>query len=216
MDQSLYENFFLKDNYYLCLPFKQGNAYFRVVSHEDMIINPGATAGQLGYIGDVTPGSLSSQVENSKPVNKYMMEPKDESLIYHMCWGASPSVAQIYMYYPANQSLQDLRDIRTESDEEFGFIYGRDSPYHNPNPQLTEVFTLKGIHPAWKARIPSSCSATTYPCLMRFVMRKYKVEVLMNTKDTPVDARAASLASRRSFAGLSGVDVPDWLGKYIS
>jgi hypothetical protein len=216
MDMSqIWDQFFLKDNYYLALPFQNGTAYFRIKRHEDVIINPGAVAGQLGYIADVTPGNISDQYENTKPTLKYMLEPKDTNLLYHIIWGGSPSCGQFYMYYPANQSLGDLRDVRSESNEEFGFIYGRDSPYHNPNPQLTEFFTAKDIHPAWKVRIPSSCSAATYPCLMRFYVRKYYVDTLTNTADNPVDTKVMSIASRRS-AELLKVPAPSWLAGNVA
>jgi hypothetical protein len=204
---------YLKDGWYLCLLFREGNAYWKVKAHEDVIVNPGATAGQLGYIGDVTSGAISAQVENTKPTLKYMLEPKSKDMIYHVIWGGTPGYAQFYQYYPANESLADLRDPRTESDEEFGFVYGRDSPYYAPNPQLAEFFTLQDMHPAWKARVPASVtSPATTACKMRYYVRKYKVELLKDTpQNSPITANVVQMASRRSFGGLKLVNAPSWL-----
>jgi hypothetical protein len=200
------------DGWNLCLLFREGNAYWRVKAHEDMIVNPGATAGQLGYLGDVASGGITASFENTKPTLKYMLEPKSKDLIYHVFWGATPGYAQFYQYYPANESLADLRDPRTESDEEFGFVYGRDSPYYNPSP-LSEFFTLQDMHPAWKARVPASVTdPASSACKMRFYIRKYKVELL---KDAPrgssITAQVVQTASRRSLGGLKLVNAPSWL-----
>jgi hypothetical protein len=154
--------------------------------------------------GQNTTGTDWSEITDSQ--GRYLLEPEFEGNIFQVYYGVYPSYAWIYRRYPSNVDRGSLRGVRTIGDRTYrvGKIDGQKSPYRTPSP-LTELFTMKGMHPAFLGYHPYLEPATT-TIRLNFYVTKYGVRYL----SSPTEAQKAK-AQVRILGGEALIEIPQWL-----
>lgn len=186
-DRSEYR--FLNKEDVLSLTFKEGEAFFRIVRTGVTTLKDDGTAARFGYLADVAPDAASGWVQIQNAASRNMLVPKDDHEIWHVGWGVTPNIAEIYRQYPPGKDRNSLLDPIL-ADGVYGMVQGYDAPYQEINLDHTEFFTMKSdLHPAFKARIPATAgiAADSFAVKMRFVIHKYEVEYLRQTTQAQRD-----------------------------
>jgi len=91
--------------------------------------------------------------------NRYILEPEYTGVIYQVFYGISPSYARVYRQYPSGVDRGSLTGTRNPGADPIGYVSGDQSPLLQPSP-TTELFTVRGQHPAYYGYHPYARPAT--------------------------------------------------------
>jgi hypothetical protein len=161
-----------------------------------------------------TTGTDWDEITDSQ--GRYHLEPEFEKVLYQFFFGISPASAWVYRRYPSNRDLNSLIGTRAIGSG-VGHIDGVKSPYYAPS-YITEMFTLKGAHPAFLGYNPYSEPASITVRLYFYVTR-YDVKFLgVDPSNSEEDARRVlasedvrSRAVVRTMGGHELIDIPTWI-----
>ena len=147
--------------------------------------------------------------------SRYWLEPASERVIYQFFFGVAPGQAWIYRQYPTGVDINSLIGVRAIGDA-VGFVDGIKSPYRSPSP-LTEMWSMKGMHPAFLGYNPYLEPSSITIRLNFFVMRYSVIPRGIDAGDrvniAPPDIRARAVV--RSVGGRDLIDIPTWVENAI-
>lgn len=217
IDLSRIEDHILKPNYLLMLGFPTGWVPLRVLYSDPLqfyVYDPiaeGAMSGPvpaasstngITNLGWQPPIRFSSIYISGQPQNVLRVENVDE--LYQIFLGISPPMLRVYRQIPPGTSIATIDEASggwTPSYSQFGWIDGRESPFHAPSPR-SEIIIPPRLDVAFAMANPTP--EPMHP-LFNIVLNRVKVGVVAD-----VDL-VDKMLSRRVYVeyyNVGGLEMP--------
>ena len=158
-------------------------------------------------------GSGWNTIQNSS--NAYHLEPDSEDVLYQLFYGIYPSYVRVYRQFQSGVDRGALRGgVRNPGVDNIGWIDGQISPIKYPSP-ITELYTVKGVYPAFYAFHPYAEPSSITP-RMTFYVFTYGVTPLSikdEDKGDPdyISPERLAMVKTITMGGRTLMQAPGWL-----
>lgn len=176
---------FLDSRDLFALRYEEGLVFMEVEEFENTDYE------EFGELEDIESGTNLDdgfqRLEDSNSDDLLHVPPGNENMVMHVGIGISPSVIEMYVAYPeGNRSKGSIPDLSTQPlpGSNFGGIDGDDSPYRKPT-VASELIIPPGVFISVDFHNPGDDS---HEPVLKFVYRKYKVNVLNPNSSSDKDA----------------------------